>query len=307
MSFRLFIYYCAVCGGWAALAGWGLGLLFVSDQTGTIGRALIRAMSVGMAVALGLAVVDGLWNQSRRRLRLVALRGLAGAVIGLVVSVPGAFLGQMLVNATGKEGLAVVGWTLTGLLIGTSVGVYDTVTRLSQGGHLGGALRKVLHGTLGGCIGGLLGGALYVLIRGNLSFGGRNPDDLFSSSALGFVVLGVCIGLLVGLAQVILKEAWVRVEAGFRPGRELILTKEEVTIGRAESCDIGLFGDAGIERLHARILQQGHRYVLADAGTMAGTFVNEQRITQPTPLRSGDAIRVGKSVMRFQERQRRTA
>jgi pSer/pThr/pTyr-binding forkhead associated (FHA) protein len=121
------------------------------------------------------------------------------------------------------------------------------------------------------------------------------------------VVLGVCIGLFVGLAQVILKEAWVRVEAGFRPGRELILAKDEVTIGRAETCDIGLFGDASIERLHARILQQGHRYLLADTGSAAGTFVNEQRITEPTPLRSGDSIRVGKSVMRFRERQRRTA
>ena len=25
MSFRLFIYYCAICGGWAALVGWALG------------------------------------------------------------------------------------------------------------------------------------------------------------------------------------------------------------------------------------------------------------------------------------------
>ena len=61
---------------------------------------------------------------------------------------------------------------------------------------------------------------------------------------MGFVALGMCIGLLIGLAQVILKEAWVRVEAGFRAGREMILSKPEVTIGRAESCDIGLFGDA---------------------------------------------------------------
>jgi hypothetical protein len=272
MSFRLFIYYCAVCGGWTALAGWGLGLLLVSDNTGTIGRALIRAISVGMAVALALAVVDGLWNLAGKQLGAVGLRGLAGAVIGLLASVPGAYLGQVLVNATGLEGLAVVGWTLTGLLIGTSVGVFDTMARLTEGGHVGGAVRKVVNGAIGGALGGLLGGALYVLIRGNLSFGGRNPDELISGSAVGFVVLGVCIGLFVGLAQVILKEAWVRVEVGFRAGRELILAKDEVTIGRAETCDIGLFGDAGIERLHARILR--------------------------------DAIRVGSSVVRFRERQK---
>ena len=32
-------------------------------------------------------------------------------------------------------------------------------------------------------------------------------------------------------------------------GREIMLTKDETTIGRAESCDIGLFGDNAIERL----------------------------------------------------------
>ena len=61
---------------------------------------------------------------------------------------------------------------------------------------------------------------------------------------------------MIGLAQVVLKEAWLRVEQGFRPGRELMLVKEETAIGRAEGCDLGLFGDNGVERKHARILLQ---------------------------------------------------
>ena len=78
-----------------------------------------------------------------------------------------------------------------------------------------------------------------------------------------------------------------------------------LTIGRAESCDIGLFGDAGVDRLHARIQQQEDRYWIADAGSRTGTFVNDVRIEGPTPLRSGDLIRVGKTVLRFGERQKR--
>ena len=35
------------------------------------------------------------------------------------------------------------------------------------------------------------------------------------------------------------------------------------------------------------------------------TTVNEQRINGPTPLRSGDAIRLGKCVLRFGERAKR--
>ena len=80
------------------------------------------------------------------------------------------------------------------------------------------------------------------------------------------MLLGVCIGLLIGLAQVILKEAWIKVEAGFRAGRELMLTKDETTIGRAEGCDLGLFGDNTIEKLHARIVLKNNRYLLEDAG-----------------------------------------
>ena len=99
------------------------------------------------------------------------------------------------------------------------------------------------------------------------------------------MALGLCIGLLIGVAQVILKEAWVKVEAGFRPGRELIVSKGEIVIGRAESCDIGLFGDNSVERTHARILRKGDRYLLVDSDT-AGGHVPER----PTHRRADAAI-----------------
>src|SRR5436305_671630 len=80
----------------------------------------------------------------------------------------------------------------------------------------------------GGAAGGLLGGALALRLRAaaDVVFSDRDTERLLSPTALGFVALGACIGLLVGLAQVILREAWVRVEAGFRPGREMILGKD---------------------------------------------------------------------------------
>ena len=118
-------------------------------------------------------------------------------------------------------------------------------------------------------------------------------------------MLGLCIGLLIGLAQVILKDAWIKVESGFRAGRELMLTKDETTIGRAESCDLGLFGDNAIEKVHARIKRVDGRFLLLDAETTAGTYVNDERVTAPTPLSAGDSIRLGKCVLRFGERQKR--
>jgi hypothetical protein len=132
----------------------------------------------------------------------------------------------------------------------------------------------------------------------------KPPEQLVSDTAFGFVALGACIGLFIGLAQVMLKEAWVRVEVGRRAGWEMILTKEDTTLGRSESCDLGLFGDSSIERLHARILRRNRRYLLADAGTPGGTYLNDQRIDKPAPLQSGDAIRVGGCVLRFGERKK---
>ena len=151
-------------------------------------------------------------------------------------------------------------------------------------------------------------GRLPVLEAGRRLGCGVFPDkaDLWSPSLTGFVALGLCIGLMIGVAQVVLKEAWLRVEAGFRKGRELLLNKPVLTIGRAESCDLGLFGDPAIEKLHARIYQQDDRYLIADAGSAGGTFVNDLRVQEPTLLRSGDLIRVGNALLRFGERQKRS-
>jgi pSer/pThr/pTyr-binding forkhead associated (FHA) protein len=85
----------------------------------------------------------------------------------------------------------------------------------------------------------------------------------------------------------------------------MILTRPQLLIGRAESCDIGLFGDAGVERFHARLDRLADGYVLTDAGSPAGTYVNGRRIHAPTPLHSGDVIGVGAALLRFEERRKR--
>jgi len=167
-------------------------------------------------------------------------------------------------------------------------------------------VKGVLGGTLGGIAGGILSLLLLdgwmQLLRSSLTLPPHIEEHLWSPSAWGFVALGVCIGLLIGLAQVLLKEAWLRVETGFRKGREVFLVKPETTIGRAESCDIGLFGDPQIKKLHARIRQEDNHYVLIDEG--AGTYVNDDLVHGSRILHSGDAIRMGQSVLRFRERQK---
>lgn len=305
MSFRLFVYYCALCGGWAAFAGWVLGRMTASGDV--IVQTATKGMLLGMFVALALALVDGLWTSSWRRFGQVILRVLVASAGGGLAGLIGGAVGQASYGKFELPVFLILGWAVTGLLIGASLGIFDFLARLVRNEDKRGARRKIVNGLLGGLVGGVFGGVLFLLLKsvwGNM-FQDRPVDELWSPSAWGFVALGLCIGLAIGLAQVILKEAWVRVEKGFRQGRELILSKPEVTLGRGEWCDIGLFGDPAIERTHARIRMNGNSYVLADEDTPTGTFLNGQRIRQPSLLRSGDAIQIGNCLLRFGERQKR--
>lgn len=260
-------------------------------------------------VALALGLVDALWVLTLRQVDRVALRAGTAVLVGCVGGWFGGLLGQAFFSWTEWSLFLVLGWTLTGVLIGVSIGIFEALIVLLRRQDSGSARRKLLNGLLGGGLGGLLGGLLSVVLRGlwKALYAEKPQDLLWSPSAIGFVVLGVCIGLMIALAQVVLREAWVRVEAGFRTGREMLLSKSETLIGRAEACDIGLFGDPGVEPRHARILLQQGRYLLVDAGSNGGTYLNEARITQPSPLRSGDLIRLGRSVLRFGERSQRRA
>ena len=68
----------------------------------------------------------------------------------------------------------------------------------------------------------------------------------------------------------------------------MMLSKDETTIGRAETCDIGLFGDNTIEQLHARILLKGNRYLLADA-EHARRHLPQRRARSPSRRRCSPA------------------
>ncbi len=309
MSFRLFIYYCALCGGGGAFLGWVLGRPI--NLSNTILRQGLKGMFLGLSVAWALALVDALWIFSLRRLVSIGLRVATAVSVGSLGGLLGGLVSQALYGWREYGLFLVLGWAITGFLIGVSLGVFDLLSSLLHGQDLGAARRKIFKGVLGGTLGGIVGGILSLLLLSGwtrllrLLGGNRQIEDhLWSPSAWGFVALGACIGLLIGLAQVLFKEAWVRVEVGFRKGREVLLTKPEITIGRAENCDIGLFGDPQIEKVHARIRQEADRYVLIDEG--AGTYVNNDLVYGSRILRSGDAIRMGQSVLRFSERQKRS-
>jgi len=256
-------------------------------------HAILMGAVLGTTVAGALGTMDSFLNAPASQ-RLI--RALGAAAFGLVGGLVAGMLCELLTKIT--PWLQFVGWIILGAVTGASIYVYGLVQSLLSGRPLGLAKQKLTKGMIGGAFGGGVGGVLFSLL------------DLIqvrdflprTSLVLALVVLGGAIGLFAGFAHFILKEAWIKIEAGFRPGREMVLDKMETTIGRAESCDLGLFGDNSIDRVHARIERQGACYFLADAGSEGGTFLNNRRVTQSTRLHAGDLIRLGGSVLMFGER-----
>jgi hypothetical protein len=304
MSFRWYIYYCALFGGCAAYVGWALGRTVAVQHH--VWQASLRGMLLGVSVAVVLTFVDLLWHMSGRDAGGTAARVLVAGVVGGLGGFVGGFIGQLLYGATERSLFLIVGWSITGVLIGAAPGLFDLMARLSRNEDTTHAGRKVRNGVLGGALGGLLGGLVFLVMRGlwGLMLGDR-ADQFLSPGATGFVALGLLIGLMIGLAQVILKTAWITVVAGFRAGRELMLSGDETVIGRAEGCDVPLFGDSEAEKEHAKITLRGGNYYLDDLDSPGGTFLNGEPVEQTERLRSGDLIEIGRSSLRFGERVKR--
>jgi DNA-binding winged helix-turn-helix (wHTH) protein len=69
-------------------------------------------------------------------------------------------------------------------------------------------------------------------------------------------------------------------------------------IGRTADAVV-LIDRTEVSRCHARIVVEGTAATLEDLGSKNGTYLNGQRLRQPSPLTDGDEIWIGRSVARF--------
>src|SRR5579859_6322561 len=157
MSFRLFIYYCALCGAWAALIGWCFGRM-LGVESNKIADAGIKGFCLGLFVSLGLGLVDALMNLGSFKQAVEGIMRVGIAVgVGSIGGMMGGMIGQILFGIKDFTLFLVFGWTLTGFLIGISVGMFDLMSRFLRQQDVGGAMKKIINGAVGGSIGGLLG------------------------------------------------------------------------------------------------------------------------------------------------------
>ena len=72
-----------------------------------------------------------------------------------------------------------------------------------------------------------------------------------------------------------------------------------VTTGRSSNNDLILLDDQSVSRVHARILRKTEGIYLIDEKSKHGTYVNGARISEPTKLRTGDRVVIGRTTLIF--------
>ena len=83
------------------------------------------------------------------------------------------------------------------------------------------------------------------------------------------------------------------VTRGSDSGVRYELQQATTTVGRSSNCDI-LLDDITVSRWHATFQLDDGDVILTDHGSLNGTYVNRVLIDEPTVLKRGDEVQIGK-------------
>ena len=93
------------------------------------------------------------------------------------------------------------------------------------------------------------------------------------------------------------EKAMILIARGSHKGSRFLITAEGASIGRSAESAIFL-DDVTVSRTHATVLKNGKDFVLKDAGSLNGTYINNMSISEHT-LVSGDEFQIGKFHLLF--------
>ncbi len=93
------------------------------------------------------------------------------------------------------------------------------------------------------------------------------------------------------------EKAMIVIARGANKGSRFLVTAEGATIGRSPASAIFL-DDVTVSRTHATITKVADSFVLHDAGSLNGTYINNLSITEHS-LVSGDEFKIGKFHLLF--------
>ena len=284
-----------------------------SRRTMTLSQLGAQHMAAGLllfpivAGMIGLAIgaVDGIVCRLPRRAILSGLVGLLVGVLGGFISTIIAGLVYRLLNGlaeaqnTGSGHLSpfaffvqMTGRGLAWLLAGMAMGLGQGIALRSK--------RLLLYGFVGGIVGGLLGGLLFDPI--DLLILGQDKPSAYIARMIGITVIGLCVGAMIGVVELLARDAWLRMTEGPLAGKEFLLFKDTMRIGASSKSDIYLFNDPQVAPQHAIIRTLGDTSEI-DASSPDSMVLVNQRPTSHARLRHGDNITIGRTSFLFQSRK----
>lgn len=276
----------------------------LSSRSHAIGL-VIFALVAGM-IGLFLGAADGLVCRVPRRALVCGVVGLLVGLVGGVVSsllanIAYAPLSALAMKQSGDSGsvlstfgfgIQIVGralaWGMAGLAMGLGQGIALRSTRL------------LCYGLIGGVVGGLLGGLFFDPI--DLILLGPDKPSAHWSRLIGFAVIGASVGGMIGVVELLARDAWLRMTQGPLAGKEFLVFKEVMNIGASPRSDIYLFNDPLVAADHAVLRATGETCEIEARQTQHPLLINDRSVTRAR-LRHGDSVTIGRTVFVFQQRK----
>ncbi|MEY2409053.1 MAG: hypothetical protein QOF48_1723 [Verrucomicrobiota bacterium] len=273
------------------------------ERRSNVASLLLFPLVAGL-VGLAIGAVDGLVCRLPRR---ALLSGFVGLLVGFI----GGFLSQFVAGAVyapitalamkqhGAAGgpnafgifLQMMGRGLAWMMAGLAMGLGQGIALRSK--------RLLLYGFLGGVVGGLLGGLVFDPIH--LVLVGDDSPSGHLSRMVGFTIIGMCVGAMIGIVERLARDAWLRMTQGPLSGKEFLIFKDVLRVGSSPRSDIYLFNDPGVAEHHATIRTAGDDCEIETVNKGQPVLLNGR----PAPsarLRHGDQITVGKTVFTFHKK-----
>ncbi|MBB6017411.1 FHA domain-containing protein [Deinococcus radiopugnans] len=221
----------------------------------------------------------GRWWRDLGRVWLPAL--LLGALSGALAQL---FYGLALnMSDVSPRLVRGLGWGLMGAGVGLVLGLADR------------SWKKAGRGLLGGVVGGTVGGLVFDNFAG-LTLGADDTGAL--ARLVGLTVLGAAIGFTLQLSQELFKSAWLLgTTTGPYEGKQYVLGKDTVTVGRSDGQDISLYHDRDVPLKAGQLVRRGNAW----AWEGETVEINGQRVSQGL-VRGGDRLRLGNNEFIFQEK-----
>lgn len=256
-------------------------------------------------IGLFIGAADGIVCRLARRALLCGAIGLfvgfvGGFIFSLVAGIVYTPLSQLAlkVSDTGSGlsamgfAIQVIGRSLAWCLAGAAMGLGQGIALRSK--------RLLLYGLIGGLVGGLLGGLFFDPI--DMILLGPDKPSAAWSRLIGFAVIGLSVGVMIGVVELLARDAWLRMTQGPLTGKEFLIFKDVMNVGSSPRSDIYLFNDPQVAEQHAIIRAIGDECEVEARHSSSPVLLNNRSITRAR-LRHGDSVTIGRTSFVFQQRK----